>query len=60
MWNVTKDKITVREAVVAERVYPPPAGPEWRKAKRTGEAEVSAEIMGGVWEGYTFPPFLER
>ena len=48
MWNVTKDKITVREAVVAERVYPPPAGPEWRKAKRIGEAEGSAEIMGGV------------
>jgi hypothetical protein len=48
------------ESVVAKRNYPPPAGPEWAKAKRTGEARVSDEIMGGVWEGYTFPPFLER
>jgi hypothetical protein len=32
VWNVTKDKITLREAVVSEMPYPPPAGPEWGKA----------------------------
>ena len=56
VWNVTKDKITLREAVVAEMPYPPPAGPEWGKAKRTGSAEVSPEIKKGWWEKYVPPP----
>ena len=60
VWNVTKDEITVREAVVAERVYPPPAGPEWGAAQRTGEAKVSEHIMSGVWKGFTPPPLPER
>ena len=59
VWNVTKKAITVREAVVSEAPYPPPAGPEWGKAKRTGEAKVSEEIMKGWWEGYK-PPTLPK
>ena len=60
VWNVNKDNITVREAVVGDRVYPPPAGPEWGRAKRTGAAKVSEEIMKGWWEGYKPPPLPKQ
>lgn len=60
VWNVTKKAITVREAVVSEAPYPPPAGPEWGKAKRTGEAKVSEEIKKGWWEGYKPPPLPKQ
>ena len=60
VWDITKDKITVREAVVGDRVYPPPAGPEWGNAKRTGSAEISPEIKKGWWEKYVPPPLPEE
>jgi len=60
VWNVNKDNITVREVVVGDRVYPPPAGPEWGRAKRTGAAKVSEEIMKGWWEKYVPPPLPEE
>ncbi len=59
VWHVAKNQSAVREAVVGERVYPPPAGPEWGKAKRSGEAKISDEIMKGWWEGYKPPPLPE-
>lgn len=58
VWNVTDEDITVREAVVSEIPYPPPAGPEWGQAERTkveGE-RISADIMAGWWEDYVPPP----
>ncbi len=61
VWNVTDDDITVREAVVSEMPYPPPAGPAWGKAKRTeveGE-RISPDIMAGWWEDYEPPPLPE-
>ena len=60
VWDITKEKITVREAVVGDRVYPPPAGPEWGKAKRTGSTEISPEIKKGWWEKYVPPPLPEE
>ncbi len=60
VWNVTKEKITVREAVAPERLYPPPAGPEWGAAKRSGESTTSEFIMSGVWEGFIPPPLPEE
>jgi ribonuclease Z len=58
VWNVTKDDIMVREAVVPEILYPPPAGPEWGSAKRTESTEpkLSEFIEGGWWEEYEPPP----
>ena len=60
VWDVTKDEIVVREAIVGDRVYPPPAGPEWGQAKRTGTASVSKYINSGWWEKYVPPPLPEN
>ncbi len=60
VWDITKDEISVREAVVGDRVYPPPAGPEWGKAERTGTAEVSEYIKKGWWDKYVPPPLPEN
>ncbi len=61
VWNVTDDAITVREAVVSEMPYPPPAGPEWGQAERTEPKgkKISDEIQAGWWEGYVPPPLPE-
>ncbi len=60
VWDITKDEISVREAVVGDRVYPPPAGPEWGKAERTGTAAVSEYIKKGWWDKYVPPPLPEN
>jgi len=62
VWNVTKDKITLREAVVSEMPYPPPAGPAWGKAKRSKPKtkRISDAIRGGWWEKYKPPPLPEK
>ena len=61
VWNVTKEEITVREAVVAEMPYPPPAGPEWGQAERSEPKgkKISDEIEAGWWEQYKPPPLPE-
>ncbi len=61
VWNVTKDDITVREAVVSEMPYPPPAGPEWGKAKRSEPKakRLSDEMQAGWWAEYKPPPLPE-
>jgi ribonuclease Z len=56
VWNVTKDAITLREAVIPDRVTPPPTTEAYKKAPRSGEATMSQFIMDGVWKGFTPPP----
>jgi ribonuclease Z len=60
VWNVTKDAISLREAVFADRVTPPPTTEAYKKAPRSGEAKMSKFIMDGVWEGFTPPPLPEK
>ena len=56
VWNVTKDAITTREAVFADRVTPSSTSKAYKKAPRSGEAKMSKYIMNGVWKGFTPPP----
>jgi ribonuclease Z len=56
VWNVTKDTITMREAVFPDRVTPPSTTQAYKKAPRSGEAKMSKYIMDGVWKGFTPPP----
>ena len=56
VWNVTKDDITLREAVFPDRVTPSSTTPAYQKAPRSGEAKMSGYIMDGVWKGFTPPP----
>ena len=59
VWNVTKEEITLREAVFPDRVTPPPTTKAFNEAPRSGIAEMSDELMSGVWEGFTPPPLPE-
>jgi ribonuclease Z len=56
VWNVTKNAITMREAVIPDRVTPPSTTQGYQDAKRSGIAKMSKYIMDGVWEGFTPPP----
>ena len=56
VWNVTKDTITMREAVFPDRVTPPSTTQAYQDAPRSGEAKMSKYIMDGVWKGFTPPP----
>ena len=56
VWNVTKDTITLREAVFPDRVTPPSTTQAYQSAPRSGEAEMSKYIMDGVWDGFKPPP----
>ena len=56
VWNVTKDSITLREAVFPDRVTPPSTTEGYENAKRSGIAKMSDFIMSGVWEGFKPPP----
>ncbi len=60
VWNVTKDAITLREAVFPDRVTPPSTTKAYKKATRSGEATMSKYIMDGVWKGFTPPPLPEK
>lgn len=60
VWNVTKETITVREAVFPDRVTPPPTTDGYRKASRSGEAKMSDYIMDGVWPDFTPPPLPDN
>ena len=60
VWNVTKDAITLREAVIPDRVTPPPTTKAYKKATRSGEATMSKYIMDGVWKGFTPPPLPKQ
>jgi len=54
--NVTKDHIEVRQVAVDDNAYPPGTSLEYKKAKRSGEANVSKFIDAGKWKGYEPPP----
>jgi ribonuclease Z len=56
---VTKDDITMREAVFPDRVTPPSTTDAYKKAPRSGVAKMSEYIMDGVWDGFTPPPLPE-
>jgi ribonuclease Z len=60
VWNVTKDAIITREAVLPDRVTPPATTAAYKNAPRSGEAEMSKFIMDGVWKGFTPPPLPEE
>ena len=60
VWNVTKDDITMREAVFPDRVTPPPTTEGYKKAPRSGIANMSDYVMNGVWDGFTPPPLPEE
>ena len=60
VWNVTKEAITMREAVIPDRVTPPSTTGAYKKAPRSGEATMSKYIMDGVWKGFTPPPLPEE
>jgi hypothetical protein len=50
VWNVTKDAITMREAVFPDRVTPPSTTESYKKAPRSGIAKMSKYIMDGAWK----------
>ena len=57
VWNVTKDAITLREAVFPDRVTPPSTTDAYKKAPRSGGMfKISKYIMDGIWKGFTPPP----
>jgi hypothetical protein len=61
VWNVTKDAITLREAVFPDRVTPPSTTEGYKKAPRSGSmSKISKYIMDGVWKGSTPPPLPEE
>jgi len=60
VFNVTKEKITVRMAVVDEYVKPPNVTKAYIAAARSKKKETSEYILSGKWKGYTPPPMPER
>jgi ribonuclease Z len=59
VYNVTKEYITVREAITPERHLPPRPSPAYATAKRDKEIKMSDFPMTGAWEGYQPPPLPE-
>ncbi len=60
VFNVTKDKITVRMAVVDEYVLPPDVTQAYIDAPRSDRKKSSEYITGGKWKGYTPPPMPKK
>ncbi len=60
VFNVTKEKITVRMAVVDEYVLPPDVTQGYKDASRSARKETSEFILSGKWKGYTPPPMPEK
>ena len=56
VYNITKDKITVREAVTADLLYPPRPTKEYGTAKRSEPIKMSDFPNTGAWEKYVPPP----
>jgi ribonuclease Z len=59
VYNVTKDEITIREAAVADLLYPPRPSPEYATAERSEEIKMTDFPMSGWWEEYVPPPLPE-
>ncbi len=60
VFNVTKDTITVRMAVVDEYVLPPDVTQGYKDASRSAKKETSEFILSGKWKGYTPPPMPKK
>lgn len=60
VWNITKDHIEVRKAIVSGLAFPPGTTEAFNKAKRSEKATTSDFIKGGQWEGYKPPPLPEK
>jgi hypothetical protein len=50
----------MREAVIPDRVTPPPTTEAFKNAPRSGLAKMSDYIMDGVWDGFKPPPLPEE
>jgi ribonuclease Z len=59
VYNITKDKITVREAVTADLLYPPRPTKEYGTAERSEPIEMSDFPNSGKWKEYVPPPLPE-
>jgi ribonuclease Z len=59
VYNITKDKITVRQAVVPEIMYPPRPSAAYGTAARAEEIKMTDFPNSGKWEGYKPPPLPE-
>ena len=59
VYNITKEKITVREAVTADLLYPPRPTREYGTAKRSEPMNYTDWTNAGKWKGYTPPPMPE-
>ena len=64
VWNVTKEQIVVREAIVTEDVAPTGTTQAYRMAEReppsVAKDWISPDINAGKWEGYTPPPLPKQ
>lgn len=56
VFNVTKDKIEVRDVTVDDYVLPPDVTQGYKDAKRSADKSPSDWINAGKWDGYTPPP----
>ena len=59
VYNVTKEKITVREAITAELLYPPRPSKAYGTAARAEPIGMTDWTNAGKWEGYKPPPMPE-
>ena len=62
VWNVTKEKITLRQAVFGDQVTPPSTTEAYKKAPRSDaeKGKMSDFVMGGVWDGFKPPPLPKK
>ncbi len=64
VWNVTKEQIVVRKAIVTDDVAPTGTTQAYRMAKREDPSVatgwISKDIAAGKWEGYTPPPLPQQ
>jgi len=60
VYNVSIDKIVVREAVTAELLYPPRPSREYGTAERADPINYTDWTNSGKRKGYTPPPMPEK
>ena len=64
VWNVTDEKVVVREAILTEDVAPTGTTQAYRTAKReppeVAQDWISPDINAGKWDGYTPPPLPRK
>ena len=60
VFNVTKDDIVVRMAIVDEYALPPDVTKGYVDAPRSDDKSPSEAILSGKWGGYTPPPMPKK